>query len=780
MSQRNVVSLPQFDKSRHMLSPAEVLIILNQCCNQLITEVGSAWNEKRDQIEDDLLNFADRSPLLETRNLYYAAQSLLRNRNESLSAALRMQFVTQFDKHIQGGDVLDKTESSALELDLDLSLVDEDAFEESLALSKAATRMQANSVEELVALDQRIAALLQQSQSKSAVNPLAPKLICDAFLEACQSVDATPRMRLVLLQYFDNHLAPMMPGFYRKVNQYLVDKGVLPTIKIGATAPRERHHAPVAGHNLAMDTSAAVSAAAGGASEGVDIFALLQQLMTKQYTNATHDTNLQVGGAKGLLPQSWLGGGGSAMPGSTVNLSPVSLNEQIASLTTLQRGQYTGVINTAFDPALIQAGTANVLRDIRDAGLIQIDNQAENLTIDIVAMLFDYVFDDDNIPAELKALIGRLQIPVLKVAMLDKQFFSKKSHPARRFLDEIAGVSVGWTHIGEYNAALYEKINELVSSVLNDFSDDADIFEHLLADLQNFMATHEADAQSAVAETTQIIETAERAQLAQVVVKDEITRALAVSVALPEVVVEFVQTIWQQVLMHVYMQENELGTAWQSALETMRNLIWSVAPKLNNEDRLKLVAILPALLNELRDGMSFLEIDSVRRDAIFSGLVACHAIAVKAGLQAHAVVVNEAEMNKAIEAAQFDVPEILPEVAALDIVVESLDDNLGESSLASTEMDDDDEYTEKARCLKKGEWLAFDNADGSTRNARLSWVSGLRGIYLFTNNQGLNAMTIALPRLAARLRAGEARVIKANSLTERAVERLIEKLQGRG
>ncbi|MEQ1667686.1 MAG: DUF1631 family protein, partial [Sulfuriferula sp.] len=634
MSQRNVVSLPQFDKSRNVLSAAEVLVILNQCRDQLIADVDSAWNERRDQIEDDLLNFADRSPLIETRNLYYAAQSLLRNRNESLSAALRKHFVAQFDKQIQGDNQLAKVESS---LDLDLSLVDEDAFEESLALSKAATRMQANSVEELVALDQRIAALLQQSHSKSAVNPLAPRLICDAFLEACESVEATPRMRLVLLQHFDNHLAPMMPGFYRKLNQYLLDKGVLPTIKIGATPPRERHHTPAASYN-----STASALPATGVDEETDVFALLQQLLTKQFANpaAGGIPGTISGGFQGAPLSAWSGSGSPAMTGLNADSLPMSLSAQIASLTTLQRGRYAGVVNAAFDPALIQAGTTNVLRDIRDAGLIQVDNQAENLTIDIVAMLFDYVFDDDNIPAELKALIGRLQIPVLKVAMLDKQFFSKKSHPARRFLDEIAGVSVGWTPLGEYNAALYAKINELVSAVLNDFADDAEIFGRLLVDLQDFVAMHEAEAQSAVAETTQIIETAERAQLAQVVVKDEIVRALAVNQEVPEVIVEFVQTIWQQVLMHVYMQTVELGVAWQSALETMHNLIWSVAPKLNNEGRLKLVAMLPVLLNQLRDGMNFLAIDTSRRDAIFSGLVACHAVAVKAGLQVQAIAVN--------------------------------------------------------------------------------------------------------------------------------------------
>jgi hypothetical protein len=778
MSQRNVVNLSQFDKSRNVLSAAEVLFILHQCRDQLCIEVDRVWNERRGQIEDDLLNFADRSPLLETRNLYYAVQNLLRNRNESLSVALRSQFVMQFDKQIQVDAQVEKTASS---VDLNLSLVDEAAFEESLALSKTATRMQASAVEALAALDQRMAALLNQAHNKSATNPLAPKAVCDAFLEACKVVEATPNMRLVLLQHFDAHLVPAIAAIYQQLNQYLVDKGVLPTIKIGATAPRERHQ--VASSNNAGGSNNNVGTGGGEAlgadGSGIDVFALLQQLLSQQFAQGGH---AQAAG------QGWTGAAfapvGGGVPTAMLHGEPIALGAQIATLTSLQRGQYTGMVNAGFDPALIQAGTSNVLRDMRDAGLVQVDNQADSLTIDIVAMLFDYVFDDEHIPAELKALIGRLQIPVLKVAMLDKQFFSKKSHPARRLLDEIARVSVGWHNQGEYNTALYAQINTIVSAVLNDFTDDATVFEHLLLDLQDFVTTHEADAESAVAETAHIIENAERAQLAQVVVQDEINNALANYTALPEVVREFVQTIWQQVLMQAYMQASELGEAWQQAVQTMQNLIWSVMPKLNNEDRLKLVAMLPTLLNQLRDGLQRLDIDSVRRDAIFAGLVACHAVAVKAGLQASVVALNDVEMAKAIEATQVDAPDVLPEMLALDNAVENLDDMLVVAAPSSfeTETDEgiDDEYTEQARCLKKGEWLAFERPDGSTRQVRLSWVSGLRGMYLFTNNQGLDAMTIALPRLAARLRAGEARVIKSSSLTERAVERLIGKLQGRG
>jgi hypothetical protein len=81
------------------------------------------------------------------------------------------------------------------------------------------------------------------------------------------------------------------------------------------------------------------------------------------------------------------------------------------------------------------------------------------------------------------------------------------------------------------------------------------------------------------------------------------------------------------------------------------------------------------------------------------------------------------------------------------------------------------------RNLKKGVWLAFLNEDGSQRLARLSWISSMRGIYLFTNNEGLEALTIALPRLASRLRLGEAHLMADTPLTERAVEKLISNLQ---
>jgi len=112
-------------------------------------------------------------------------------------------------------------------------------------------------------------------------------------------------------------------------------------------------------------------------------------------------------------------------------------------LTRVQHGDVTAVADggsqlgaSAGDP-----GTANVLRELKVTSVGTGMNQLDSMTLDIVAMLFDQLFDDPKIPIAVKGFIGRMQIPMLKVAIADKEFFSKKTHPARRLLDTLGEIS---------------------------------------------------------------------------------------------------------------------------------------------------------------------------------------------------------------------------------------------------------------------------------------------------------------------------------------------------
>ena len=92
-------------------------------------------------------------------------------------------------------------------------------------------------------------------------------------------------------------------------------------------------------------------------------------------------------------------------------------------------------------------------------------------------MLFEYILDDRNLPDPMKALLSRLQIPMLKVAILDSVFFASKNHPARRLLNNLARASVGWADDGDRcPKSLYGQVSSIVDRVLSEFSDDIGLF----------------------------------------------------------------------------------------------------------------------------------------------------------------------------------------------------------------------------------------------------------------------------------------------------------------
>lgn len=95
-------------------------------------------------------------------------------------------------------------------------------------------------------------------------------------------------------------------------------------------------------------------------------------------------------------------------------------------------------------------------------------------------------------------------------------------------------------------------------------------------------------------------------------------------------------------------------------------------------------------------------------------------------------------------------------------------------ALAPAPPDEDDRHLQLVRSLKVGAWVELESDRGTRKTLRLSWVSELGGVYLFTNRQGENALTLAATSLAERLRKGTARVLSQDRLTDRAVSRLLQ------
>jgi hypothetical protein len=88
-----------------------------------------------------------------------------------------------------------------------------------------------------------------------------------------------------------------------------------------------------------------------------------------------------------------------------------------------------------------------------------------------------------------------------------------------------------------------------------------------------------------------------------------------------------------------------------------------------------------------------------------------------------------------------------------------------------------DQHSQSVTSLKNGDWLEFRDDDDSRTQAKLSYISPLKGTYLFVNRQGVKVGEYSLYELAREFRTGRAVLLEAVPLFDRAMSSLVGALK---
>jgi hypothetical protein len=396
------------------------------------------------------------------------------------------------------------------------------------------------------------------------------------------------------------------------------------------------------------------------------------------------------------------------------------------------------------------------------------------MTIELVAMLFDFIFETKDLPDSMKVLIGRLQIPVLKAAMLDGAFFSKKSHPSRLLVNALAHAGIGWSPAMGSEDPLYKKVEQIVHRVLDEFADDVYLFEALRKDLEAFLAEEEKSAETTIQSTAEEINQRDRQEIAHMVAGSEIEKRLETQ-TVPNFLGSFLRDYWINVLAQLHLQGEESET-WVLALATLDDLVWSVQPKRTGDERRKLVAMLPNLLKRLHRGLQNVAWEPGEREQFMANLVEAHAASVKPSLASvpmPTTAVAEAAAAAADEATAKGDSETAAKARALAEAMAPAPPPPPEPVVEIVQ----DRFAELAASLERGMWIEFEGEDGQLAFAKLAWVSPLRGTYLFTNRQGQKAVSLTADELADRFRKDRARLVEAEPLVDRAFVSMMASLE---
>ena len=759
----NVVSLGDHPRARARLSPQESASVMTDCRELALDRIAKSLAGMLDRVEDDLFELAEKATDRDAQNVYLDARAQARAKRPAIESTFRLHFVDFFNRKVKG----EATHAPDAQAPGEMSLVNDEDLEQSIAVSEMARKMHSTCESELYALSQRFGFLLERPELADDANPLSPGTIFEALKDACDQVEAGYKVRLTLLRMFENHVAADLERVYHDLNSHLVQRHILPEIR-----PSIRRSASVAGaERRSQPPAAGPGAPAAGAAHGPapeDVFRTLAQFLGIAGAGASVGGG-GMGGA-GAIGQGFASGTGQELPNGTSGTfsfpggGAAPAQGFVQALTRMHQG--------AAAPG--NAVQGNVLRELRSAPQSASLAPLDAMTIDIVAMLFDYIFDDRQIPARVKAVLGRLQIPTLKVALLDKAFFSSKAHPARKLLDRLASASIGLDETTTRGAATLAEIEDVVSRVQSEFETDLALFEGLTADVDAFLAEQERAHEAIVESTSRWVEAREREEISRLTAEDEVERRIAAHAYVPGPVRAILTGPWCVALAAAQLRDGENGPGWKSLVSTMDDLLWSVEPKPAAEDRRRLVAMLPAMLRSLHDGLDREQTTQAERDAFFGALVDCHAAAVKAGLKGIAMLATPPPP----EADPLLPPSVERSmVPAGDIQVEEirLRAPRGMGPVRNV-------FTRSGiwTNLPRGTWVEF-NRDGSVPvHGRLTWISPAKGVYLFTNAlASAGAISISPEALAEQMRIGEARIIDGAPLVDRAVDSLLAHLRER-
>jgi len=778
----------------------ELARVLNECRDLAIVRLTTAFAQILDRVGDLLMGRAAKTDIREEQQMFLDARGTLKSERPALMAEFERQLKKLIDDRIAG-----RTEPKADFSQVDasqLTLVETTSMDEEV-LTGNITRVVENLChDELATLNRGVGYLLGQPDLPTEGNPLGPSTIVGAFSKAVDSLKTDRKSKFQIMKDLNQAQLGDINAIYAHLNQHLTRLNMMPSlsrsvINRGGAADRAAAKAgaqpvkpPPPPQPSEVDVMAMFKRMYGSATPQAPApsFGMMQQapqvppapfppqMMMPPEQDGDFPAISMPGAAPGLGHAPFFAPLRPTPSGYVPGAPIISTPDLHEGLTRLQAGQTDfdiGGAQVAFSG--IPQGLHNVLRDLQESPLGKKANQLEAMTIEMVAMLFDFIFETKDLPDGIKALLARLQIPVLKAAMLDGAFFAKKSHPSRLLVNGLAHAGLGWSPVMGQEDPLYRKIDAIVHQILDHFSDDLTIFDEQRDVLEAFLAEEEKAAEENILTSADEINQKDRQQIAAVVSKAEIEKRIEAS-PVPNFLASFLRQRWQVAMEHVYLQDGEESEPWGQGVSTLEDLVWSVQPKRSPEDRRHLVALLPSLLKRLSAGMQNRGWVSDERETFMSNLVEAHAAAVKPSLSTitspTAAVAEAARAQAEIAKAAGDKDM----AAKAEALADAMDQAAPEPIEPEREVIADD-YLEIARSLERGMWIEFEAEDGHLAFAKLAWVSPLRGTYLFTNRQGQKALSMTAEDLADRFRADRARVVEAEPLIDRAFTSMISQIE---
>lgn len=397
----------------------------------------------------------------------------------------------------------------------------------------------------------------------------------------------------------------------------------------------------------------------------------------------------------------------------------------------------------------------------------------EKATIEVVALMFQSILAEERIPPSVRVWFARLQIPVLRVALAEPEFFSALQHPARRLIDRMGSCVMGFES-NVSSAALEAEIKRVVQVIEQYPETGRRVFQLVFDEFQKFLSTYLSE-QGSASRFVSVAQQVEQKETLSVQYTIEL-RKLLDDVPVRDEVRDFLFKVWVDVLAVSSVKYGLRHEETSALKQVASDLLWAASAKPNRDDRARVIQQLPALLQRLRQGMGLLGFTTGMQDQHIKTVSDTLADAFMSRTEA----ISQEQLDNLSERLA-NLEDYLPAngLGDLDLDNESIEMITGvDASNIEVINQGGSQPNEAMRSwaieLQIGSWFGLDH-NGKLNSVQLAWRSQRGQLYLFVTNGG-RCFLIQATRVASYLQAGLLVPSEEEALTVRATRDALSKL----
>jgi hypothetical protein len=752
--------------------PTRVRSLLEGLLERSANQFEHAVSRTLDEFEQELFKLAERSRSNEQQHARFEALREIKRGRADIAPRFLLHVESSL-AHLNpsAGKTPESNKRAATSTSIGgstLELVDSEVLEEDLALQEIVSKSEIRHSQALYALAHRFGVLAGSPAWEPDVLPLGPAQLCGALRHATRCLDLSVEYRVLAYRLFDRVAMLPIGEFYEVVNGYLAKQRVLAHLQ----SPSTRAHGTAAGAPAAAPAQEESAAAAEApaetpssyspqhpAQEDSELFSTLRMLLSGRRRAQTGTTSM-----------------------------PFVENGYLASRDDLQ--SVLGALQTRHDLLQGRGGKPRDAETLRQDMLMQLKQMSpqgrpavlaeeDSDTVDLVGMLFDYITKDIRSDSGAQSLLTRLQVPVLRVALSDKQFFTQREHPARMLLNTIAETGSRWMDDEDADPSLVDKMQSAVDKVSSEYNGDVTLFRSLLSDLGSHMQLLARRAEVAERRHVDAAKGREKLDLARETARTAIERLLKRSSPTP-LVKTLLEQAWTDALALTILRQGEDSSAFHRRLAVADQLLRREPTADTPADRM--------LRQELDVGLSQVGLHGEDVRAVLGRLFPGSAAANDGTTPKTGTDLGQAA-NDPTRPPDAPKPAAAPARAANDEEVESATalalklksrarlggdqpEPVRVAKAASPSLTPEEQQTlDRIRTMPFGTWFEFTtNQQGATVRRKLAWFSTLTGRCLFVNQRGARTDEKTLDQLARDIVRKQARVYtdKPESLIDRA------------